>query len=123
TVTWTGTGSLTLGNGSSRGNIQNLASGVFDFRSDAPILNRPIFNNAGTVRKSGGTGTNSLGCQFVNTGIVDVQTGTLSLNGGATFNGGSAFIGAGGPQWRSGSAGQYVISAATVVTNLGSVIW
>ncbi|OQW74297.1 MAG: hypothetical protein BVN35_10680 [Proteobacteria bacterium ST_bin11] len=47
----------------------------------------PAFNNAGTFRKSAGTGTSTVSVAFNNTGTVDVQTGTVSLSGAATANG------------------------------------
>jgi hypothetical protein len=46
-------------------------------------------NNAGTLLKSSGTGTATIGVSlaFNNTGSVDVQSGTLALNGGGTSTG------------------------------------
>jgi len=41
-----------------------------------------IFNNTGTVRKTGGTGKTTLQVTFNNNGIVEVQSGTLNLNNG-----------------------------------------
>ncbi len=72
-----------------RGNalIDNLGGGVFDIQTDAFSVsfentgNR--INNSGIFRKSIGTGTNSIvaSVPFTNLpgGVVDVQTGTLSI--------------------------------------------
>src|SRR2546429_911556 len=35
-----------------------------------------VFNNSGTVRKSGGTGTTTIGMTFNNDGALNVQSGT-----------------------------------------------
>ena len=42
-------------------------------------------NNAGTFIKSG-SGTSNISAAFNNTGIVDVQAGTLNLSGGNSTN-------------------------------------
>src|SRR2546429_2407084 len=36
-----------------------------------------VFNNSGTVRKSGGTGTTTIGMTFNNDGALNVQSGTI----------------------------------------------
>jgi len=87
TVTWTG------GNLNAYGTvINNQVGALFDAQSDA-VLNRycftvpcpaaTTFNNAGTFRKSVGTGTTTVGSLFAfnNSGTVDLQTGTLKING------------------------------------------
>ena len=74
---------------------------VWDARSDNALVNNggPLstFDNSGTFRKSGGLGNTTVGSiSFVNSGIIDAQTGTINFGGGnATFNDGSQFIGAG----------------------------
>src|SRR5260370_13227915 len=79
--------------------INNQA--VWDAKSDDTLVNNggatPTFNNSGTFRKSGGVGVTSIGSiSFVNSGIIDAQTGTIDFAGNnATFNAGSQFIGAG----------------------------
>jgi hypothetical protein len=66
--------------------IKNQPSGVIDLQADLRFYydggNIP-FENAGTLLKSGGTGESmiDLGFSFTNTGIIKVQSGTLSLNG------------------------------------------
>src|SRR5205823_5608792 len=45
------------------------------------------FNNAGTLLKSTGTGTELLTISLNNSGTVNVQSGTLQLGGGGTDSG------------------------------------
>src|SRR5262249_35645333 len=59
TVTWTGTGNLGTGEGAV---WNNQAGALFDLQSDVAFINwyggtAPQFTNAGTLRKSAGTGT------------------------------------------------------------------
>jgi hypothetical protein len=54
----------------------------------------PVFINAGTFRKSGGTGSTSIGWNFTNSfGILDAQTNTLSLAGNYDLTGGTLNVG------------------------------
>jgi hypothetical protein len=100
TVTWNGSGiDLNVLNATGgSGRIDNASGAVWDAQSNHEIfassfsdLNTlagfPAFNNAGTFRKSAGTGTSTVSVAFNNTGTVDVQTGTVSLSGAATANG------------------------------------
>jgi hypothetical protein len=48
---------------------------------------QPTITNAGTFRKSAGTGITTTTAVFNNTGTVEVQKGTLSLEGGGTSSG------------------------------------
>jgi VCBS repeat-containing protein len=64
--------------------INNLAGAVFDVQGDQIFKHRSGFpattiNNAGTFRKSAGSGTASIAAVFNNTGTVEVLTGTLSF--------------------------------------------
>ena len=75
------------------GNLINLPGGIVNMAADVSIDsygNLLGFINQGTVRKSGGTGTSGINPIFKNFGTVDVQTGTVSVNGGGngigTFN-------------------------------------
>ena len=69
------------------GGLNNLSGALLDLAADGSIstpCGGPGFINGGTLRKSAGTGTNFiLAAPFVSTGIVDAQTGTISLNGGS----------------------------------------
>src|SRR2546423_3607876 len=75
------------------GLIENLAGGLFDIQNDQTLYNdyncgsSPYVRNAGTVRKSGGTGTTSINIPFYNSASVVALQGTLNLNGGGTLDG------------------------------------
>jgi hypothetical protein len=49
--------------------------------------------NQGTVRKSGGTGTSTIYPTFNNFGTLDMQTGTVNLQGSYTLTGGTLNFG------------------------------
>ena len=92
TVTWTNTTLFGL-NGT---NVQIFNYGTWNALSDntfAGGYNNAIttFNNFGTFLKSGGTGVTTLDgtVVFNNSGLVEVDKGTLNLNGGGTNNGGN----------------------------------
>ena len=92
TVVWAGSGVVYVPNGlnSNNGLIENLAGGVWDIQSDASLLpyysGNWYFRNAGTVLKSAGSGTTSIGIPFYNTGTVGAWEGTLSFQGGYSNN-------------------------------------
>ena len=73
--------------------ISNQAGALFDVQTDASLNSEGCcfgtltIYNAGTFRKSAGTGTNAINWPFNNTGLVDIQSGGLSLNGGGTGSG------------------------------------
>jgi hypothetical protein len=95
-VNWSGAGALNVTYGSAitnnlAFNDQNTAAAAMGATGTG------TFNNAGTYSKVGnGTtaGTTTIAAQFNNTGLVDVQRGTLVLSGGGTHTGGT-FQGAG----------------------------
>jgi hypothetical protein len=67
-----------------------LAGGVFDLRADSIVLQSDttgFLTNAGTLRKSAGTGTILAAWAMNSTGLIDVQTGGLWLRGGGTLSG------------------------------------
>ena len=84
-VNWIGSAWLAYGNGAV---ITNRPSGVFEAQSDAYLAHAfgaaPHFDNAGTFRKSPGTGITKIGGGFNNFGTVDVKTGTLEYVGAFT---------------------------------------
>ncbi len=76
--------------------------GTFEFLDDSDLINAGgggTFNNlaGATLRKSGGTDVSSFNpsITFVNDGIIDVDSGTLSFSAGATLNDGTQFTGTG----------------------------
>ena len=72
TLTNAGTVVVTVGYGGPGNNlylgrIYNLAGGLFDIQNDTwlvPYIGPAFFNNAGTMRKSGGTGTTDIDVEF-----------------------------------------------------------
>lgn len=93
TAAWSGTGGLFLFSGST---LRNLAGATWDIQNDAPLFARQdfgsiTFENAGRVRKIGGTGVTTLGTEdglrFVNTGVVEITSGTLAFRGDGTHDG------------------------------------
>ena len=95
TVNWVpsgGTFYVQNNNANVRGAIYNLAGALWDLQTDQNIScyycgAAELFNNAGTLRKSGGTGTTTFLVGFYNSGVVSVLAGTLSLGGGGTVEG------------------------------------
>jgi len=84
TVNWLG-GGLVVGAGG--GPVVNLPGGLWDIQCDNLLsvwgfAADAQFQNAGTVRKSAGTGRTTLWLPFYNTGYVDVLAGELDLYGG-----------------------------------------
>ena len=81
--------------GYNNGALNNAQGALLNFQEDATIdissnqfgLCPPVFSNEGTIRKSGGTGTSYLYPSLINSGTVDVQTGTISFNGGGNLGG------------------------------------
>src|SRR5205823_11055344 len=65
----------------------NLAGGIFDAQVNSQSFYwtaqgaQPVFNNAGTFRRSVGTGNGAVSSTTVNkTGTVDVQRGPLNIS-------------------------------------------
>ncbi len=115
TVIWSGTGDLQIENG---GFVDNQVGALFNIINDAQIVQTgggvSNFINGGTVRKAGGIGTTpfSIG-GFTNTGAVDVQTGSVFLNGGVST--GSAL----GPNgtFNAGTGASITFAGNSVFTN------
>jgi hypothetical protein len=120
TTTWSG-GPINTGTGAV---ITN--SGTWDLTFDGLMSNgfggglSTFSNLAGaTFRKSGGAGTATLQQgPFDNAGTVEVQSGTLSLNGGGTHTG--PFTIAAGAALRLG-AGSHSVTSSSTVTGAGTL--
>ena len=79
------TGSFNLEEGAVLRNDATL-----DLQTDGQILRTTsvgTFENRGTLRKSSGTGTTSVGVVFDNSNTVEVESGTLSLSKGGASSG------------------------------------
>jgi hypothetical protein len=99
TITWSDTGSLigAVDGYSQSVLITNLAGGLFNIQTDAPIgISDPgygfaafVLHNAGTLRKSAGTGINSFATPlaFINQGTVELQQGGLQFPNGFSSSG------------------------------------
>lgn len=82
-ATWTGTGTILVGGG---GTIHVQPGGILEAQNDTnvdgngPPGNKRVLND-GTFRKSLSNGSTRvvIGAQFINNGLVDIQTGTLEL--------------------------------------------
>ncbi len=76
-------GHLYINNGAA---FNNLAGSTFDARADSTIAvnngGSPAFNNAGTLKKSAGTGT-AIYVALNNSGTIDVEVPSASMRGGA----------------------------------------
>ena len=98
TVFWQG-GDISLINDAATyfGVIWNQPGGVWNIQCDDRIYNGyydATFHNAGTVCKTNGLGTTSVNVFLDNSGLVEANRGTLSLNDGSNL-GGSLRAGAG----------------------------
>jgi len=93
TTTWSGTGTLEADYNSGNnwfGHIENLPGALWDIQTDEPFyrgFGTESFRNAGTLRKSVGTGTTAFAPALLNSGAVAVLQGTLSLQDGGTIEG------------------------------------
>ena len=86
-VVWTGTGNLQLlnliSNANYTGAIYNQPGALFDIQNNSLLYYNygyEFFNNAGTVRKSAGSGVTAIYPQFTNSGEVLAQTGVLAFD-------------------------------------------
>jgi hypothetical protein len=114
TIRWSDSGGVQVSSGSST--FTNRSGALFEIQGDS-AFNAGYWEgltivNAGTLRKTGGTGTTTLGYSgggpdkvFHNRGVVEVQSGTLRLDGrGAHEHTGSFTVAAGAAlDFRSGA--------------------
>jgi uncharacterized repeat protein (TIGR01451 family) len=90
TVNWSGANNISVYDS---GVINNLAGGLFSVTNDQLILQHCCaagqpFNNAGTFRKTVGTGLTIIQNNgFTNSGTVDIQSGTFNPSSGGTSSG------------------------------------
>src|SRR5262249_9148478 len=80
---------------------------------------QPVFNNAGTFRKSFGNGITRIAAVFNNDGVVDVQAmRTLALAGGGRSTG-TFTIAAGGAVNFDSGGNTYLLHTGTTITGAG----
>jgi hypothetical protein len=96
---WVNTGTVVVssgyiydGDGNGPGTITNTAGASFDLTTDTstqPYSSTAAgsFVNAGTIAKTGGTGTSNLYFNVTNSGVLTAASGTLELDGGGTIGG------------------------------------
>jgi hypothetical protein len=126
TVTMTGPAYLAVYNNTNTylGRIFNLAGGLWDIQTNAVIAceycaGNEFFNNAGTFRKSLGSGTAILSVAFTNSATVNVLVGTINFDGNFTTAGGTLDFGVSG----LGSFGQINVSGNMAINGTASVAW
>jgi urease beta subunit len=88
-LTWSGSGNNLYFYG---GTLTNLAAGTLTITADVSALNGGgggTLGNAGTLKKTTTTGTTTIGSyvEFINSGDVQVQSGTLDVTGGGSATG------------------------------------
>jgi hypothetical protein len=86
TVTQSGGGDFDIGSGNT---ISNLAGALYNITDDSSIsiaFGGGSVSNSGTFRKSGGTGTSSIGVPLTNSGTLAPNSGTLSFTDTLTLN-------------------------------------
>jgi hypothetical protein len=102
------------------GTITNLAAGTITITADVSAVNAGggTIGNAGLLRKTTTTGTTTIGggVAFINTGDVQVQSGTLDLAGGGSASGTFEVSANATVQFGGG----YTLSLASSVTGAGS---
>src|SRR5664279_139091 len=114
TLAWGGSGqNLYIGGGT----LTNLATGTMSITADVSSVAGGTIGNAGVLRKTGGTGTTTLGTALVNSGDVQVQSGALDMTSGGSASG--TFEVSANATLQFG--GNYTLSGASSVTGAGTV--
>jgi hypothetical protein len=113
-VLQSGSGGLSIGGYNEDVYFNNEPGAIYQFASDSSVLNdypgndNPVFTNQGLIWKSAGTNYSAIEMTFDNQGgSIEVDSGTLYLNGGDSSNGvfevasGAVLdlTGGGGPTW------------------------
>ncbi len=102
--------------------LENRSSGLLDFAGDGGIgsgFNPGPILNAGTVEKTGGTGTSTIGIPFSNTGTVEAGSGTLAFTSSVTQLASNALTGG---TWNALNGATLALpSGTTIATNQATV--
>jgi len=117
-VTHTGAGNFQIQWG---GNYFNNQSGaLYDLQSDGGLEGTGWFNNAGTVRKSAGTGISGFNAKLNNTGTVEVLSGTLNFTESVSQISGAALTGG---TWKVGTDSTLNITTGSqITTNQATIV-
>jgi hypothetical protein len=97
--------------------LQNDAGATLDITSDINIakeMGATAFVNAGTLQKTGTTGTSYISTTFTNTGTVSVAAGTLELDGGGSSTADAFTIAAGATLAIGGSLNVFTFTSGTI---------
>lgn len=122
-ASWSGTGNIQFG-GSTVLNHNNAAS-TFTISNDQTLSwdnsgTRPIFNNAGTLRKTAGAGVTSFtGVTLNNTGTLRVDSGTFRADNVGNITAGTLPAGS---TWQVTGTGNLDLVGVNILTNRGTVI-
>jgi hypothetical protein len=125
TMNWSGAGGLHAGGGLA---VNNSSGALFDVQGDGSLGHgwgaQPVFNNAGTFRKSGGVGTTRLeAVPFSNSGTVEALRGTLAFEAGySQASGGRLDIAMSAADPGTGYGSLNVRGAVTLDGALGGVV-
>jgi hypothetical protein len=125
TVTMTGNGGLYVANNNSSvfGGIHNLSGALWDIQTNSSIYDDgygyEYFNNAGELRKSGGSATAVIYVPYTNTGAANALLGTLSFNNTFTSAGGTLAFGVSSLS----SFGKINVSGEVALNGTASVTW
>jgi hypothetical protein len=88
TVNWlAGTVTVNTNGSGTTGAIRNQAGALFDIQCDQALNFNSLpatFNNAGSLRKSAGSGTTTITVKLDNTGTIQAQTGVIGIQGSYT---------------------------------------
>jgi hypothetical protein len=127
TVVMTNSGRLVVSYSSGVGYfglIENLPGALWDIQNDQTItpnyLGPAYFHNAGTLTKSGQTGTTMIYVPFNNSSSVTALQGTLNFSGGGTLAGTFAASNTASILF---SGGDFTNSVPTAISGLGVIAW
>src|SRR5579871_4309229 len=113
TITQTGSGSLNVSAA-----LNLLSAGIYDLQADSGLTGGGTLTNAGLLKKSAGSGTSTIGLALNNTGVVEADSGTLSMSGTISKATSSALTGG---SWTANNATLDLASAPNLTANQGTV--
>src|SRR5271166_5235270 len=102
--------------------LNNEAGASFAFVSDTGVAvstGDGTLVNAGTLSKTGGTGTSVVAVAITDSGTIEASSGTLSLSGGGTFSGAATLSAAAGADLDF-EAGSFTTPSGSSITGSGT---